>query len=74
LVRHALGDPGQQALTMNVVKKFGQVKINHRLITSLKVSLCFGNGDVGTAVGAEPGLLVWKVGSKIGSSIWKGAC
>src|SRR5208283_1194467 len=54
LVRPALCDPGQQALMMNVVKKFGQVKINHRLITSLKVSFCFGNGGVGTAVGAEP--------------------
>jgi hypothetical protein len=39
---------------VNPVKEFGQVKINHRLITSLKVSFCFSNGGVGTAVGAEP--------------------
>src|SRR5256885_596052 len=29
---------------MNSVKEFGQVKINHRLITSREVSFCFGNG------------------------------
>ncbi len=39
---------------MNVVKKFAQVKINQRLITSLEVSFCFGNGSVGTTVWAEP--------------------
>jgi hypothetical protein len=38
---------------VNSVKKFGQVEINHRLITSLKVSFCFGDGGVGTTFGAE---------------------
>jgi len=37
-VLHALGDPGQQALMMNSVKKFGQVQINHRLIAVLQIS------------------------------------
>ena len=45
-VLHALGDPGQQALMMNSVKKFGQVEINHRLISVLQVSRCFGDGGV----------------------------
>src|ERR1019366_4574139 len=39
---------------MNSVKKFGQVKIDHRLITSRKISFCFGNGGVGAAVWPEP--------------------
>ena len=39
---------------MNSVKKFGQVEINHRLITVLQISCCFGNGGVSAAIGAEP--------------------
>ena len=38
---------------VNSVKKFGQVQINHRLITSLKVPFCFGDGGVSTTVWAE---------------------
>ena len=54
LVRHALGDPGQQALMMNPVEKTGQVKIDHRLIAVLQVSRCFGDGGVSPALWAEP--------------------
>src|SRR5208283_4376197 len=39
---------------MNAVKKFGQVKINYRLITSREIAFCFSNGGVSAAVGSEP--------------------
>ena len=53
-VRHAFRDPGQQALMMNSVKKFGQVEIDHRLIAVLQISRCFGDGGMSAASGAEP--------------------
>jgi hypothetical protein len=37
LILHAVGDPCQQSLMMDSVKKFGQIQINRRLITSFQV-------------------------------------
>ena len=39
---------------MDPVKKFGQIQINHRLITSFQVACCFRNGGVSSAMRAEP--------------------
>ena len=54
MIRHARGDPGQKALMMDAVKKFGQIQINHRPITSFQVACCFRNGGVSAAMRAEP--------------------
>ena len=39
---------------MDAVKKFGQIQINHRPITSFQVACCFRNGGVSAAIRAEP--------------------
>ena len=54
LVLHAVSDPGEQALMMDVVKKFGQIQINDRLITFLEIACRFCDGGVSTALWSEP--------------------
>ena len=49
----ALGDPVEQALMMNPVEKFRQIKVHHHLISSREVLLCLGDRGVGAAMRAE---------------------
>src|SRR6202034_1594790 len=38
---------------MNMVKEFGQIQINHRLISVLEIAGCFGDRGVSATVRAE---------------------
>ena len=48
-----LGNPVEQALMMDPVEKFRQIKIHHHLISGLKMLLCLGDRGVGAVVRAE---------------------